>query len=65
MAYTQADLDRLKAMVDANILESSHGDKKIKFDDMDGLEKRIKYVVHQIAMQNQRKPMAGRVRFTR
>jgi len=63
IAEAVAARDALLDMLGAGILESGHGDKRIKFATFDELRARIDYLNRFISGVTNARPRAGRVRF--
>lgn len=63
IADATAARDVLLEMLGSGILESGHGDKRIKFDSFEELKKRIDYLTRIIDGVTSARPRAGSIRF--
>lgn len=66
MAFTQTDLDELKEMLAAGVLEEQHGDKRTKFATIEDLKIRINYIERELnGTGTNRRPNGGVIVFRR
>ena len=63
MAFTQADLDRLREMLASGILESGHGSERIKFASFEDLRQRIAMITRELETTGSRRSRVGVIRF--
>jgi hypothetical protein len=65
MAYTQQDLDEIKEMIAAAVLEEQHGDKRTKFAPIEDLRVRLRLIERELNGTANRRPNAGVIVFPR